>query len=235
MSLKKYGIAEKDLLMPGSILVGAILISASIFFNTGKISSFGSGSETIAQNGQAPGSGSAIVKIEERVGEPTEGSGKVELVVFSDFQCPYCKQFFDGAYKEIKSNYIDTGKAKLVFRNYPLSFHVNAQKAAEAGECANKQGKFWQYHDTLFTKANGDGTGLAVTDLKQYAQNLGLDTSKFNSCLDNGDAADTVKKDFDAGVKAGVTGTPTIFINGKMIVGAEPFSTFQPEIEAALK
>ena len=238
MILKKYDVTEKDLLVPASILIGAILISVSIYFATGKLGWSGSNSVAVkandAQNNAQPTAG-ANVKITKRGDAPSEGSGKVEIVTFSDFQCPYCKQFFTDAYKQIKSTYIDTGKATLTFRHYPLPFHQNAEKAAEAAECANRQGKFWQYHDMLFNKANGDGTGLEASNLKKYASDLGLNTNKFNSCLDNSETADIVKKDIAEGVKDGVTGTPTIFINGKMIVGALPFASFEQEIEVALK
>lgn len=236
MFLKKHGIEKRDLLTPIGILIAAILVSASICWSSGKIS--WSGSELaalVAQEGQVPTTGNEETKLTKRVGAATIGSGKVEIVEFSDFQCPYCQQFYNVAYKEIKTKYIDTGKVKLTFRQYPLPFHANAQKAAEASECANKQNKFWQYHDVLFIKGQADGTGLAVTDLKKYAQDLGLDTNKFNSCLDSGETADIVKKDLTDGQKAGVSGTPTFFINGKKVVGAQPFTVFQQEIEAALK
>jgi len=236
MFLKKYDIKEKDLLTPVSILIAAILISVSICFSAGKISWSGIKSvSVVAGDGQAPVAGNEKVSITKRGNAPTIGSGKVEIVEFSDFQCPFCQQFYNNAYKDIKSKYIDTGKVKLTFRQYPLPFHANAQKAAEASECANKQNKFWQYHDVLFTKGQADGTGLATADLKQYAQDLGLDTNKFNACLDNGETADIVKKDLADGQKAGVNGTPTFFINGKKVVGAQPFSVFQTAIDEALK
>jgi protein-disulfide isomerase len=191
------------------------------------------------QNGQNQNNAQAApntnVKIASRGDAPTIGSGKVQIVEFSDFQCPYCKQFFSDDFNQIKTNYIDTGKVTFTFRHFPLPFHQNAQKAAEAAECANRQGQFWPYHEILFTKANGDGTGLEISSLKQYASDLGLNTAKFNSCLDNGEATDTVKKDAAEGAKDGVNGTPTIFVDGKMIVGAEPYANFAQEIDAALK
>jgi protein-disulfide isomerase len=233
MFWEKYGIAKKDLLIPSSILIGALLVSASIFLSSGG-SLIARAKSVIAETGDnlAP---SGEVKLTERKDAPTEGKGKVEIVEFSDFQCPFCKRFFDETYSQLKSKYIDTGKVKLTFRHYPLPFHQNAQKSAEAAECANNQGKFFPYHDVLFTKGQGDGTGLAIADLKQYASDLGLNTGKFNSCLDNGDTAEIVKKDFEAGGKSGVSGTPTFFINGEKIVGAQPFSAFETAIEKALK
>jgi len=235
MFWEKHKIEKKDLLVPASILIGAILISASICWSSGKISWSGSKAIVAEGNGQAQAGSGEEVKVANRRGTPTIGKGKVEIVEFSDFQCPFCQQFFNVAYKEIKTKYIDTGKVKIIFRQFPLPFHANAQKAAEASECANKQDKFVEYHDILFLKGQSDGTGLSVTDLKQYAKDLGLNTSKFDACLDNGETADIVKKDLEDGQKAGVNGTPTFFVDGKKIVGAQPFSAFQTAIDEALK
>jgi protein-disulfide isomerase len=236
MSWKQYGIEEKDLLVPASILIGAILISVSIFYSSDKLPWTTGNKFAVAQNnGQAPAGDNGDVILAARKDAPSIGTGKLEIVEFSDFQCPFCEQFFSNAYKDIKSKYIDTGKAKLVYRYLPLSFHQNAEKAAEAAECAYRQGKFEEYHNKLFTLGKSDGTGLAVADLKKYAGDLGLDTSKFNQCLDNGEAVDVIKKDIAAASSAGVNGTPTFIINGKKIVGAQPFANFQPIIDAALK
>ena len=235
MILKKLGIEKKDLLIPASILVGAVFIAFGIFLSSGK--SFSNGDKVaIAKNDQQnTQQNTGNVKVDKRDNAATIGKGKVQVIEFSDFQCPYCKQFYTEVFGQLKTKYIDTNKITFTFRNFPLPFHQNAEKAAEAGECANRQGKFWQYHDTLFEKANGDGTGLEIASLKKYASDLGLDTNKFNSCLDNGEAADVVKKDTSDGTKAGVSGTPTIVIDGKLLVGAMPYANFEQEIEAALK
>jgi len=156
----------------------------------------------------------------------------VTIVEFSDFQCPYCGKFVTETMPQINDTYIKTGKVKLYFRNFPLSsLHENAEKAAEAALCANEQGKFWQYHDKLFANQ----TALAVTNLKQYAKDLGLNSQNFDSCLDSGKTAEQVKKDTNDGAAYGVQGTPSFFINGTLIVGAQPFSAFQQAIDAALK
>jgi len=234
MFWKNHGIEKRDLLIPASLLLGFIILSLSILWVGGKLGgeSFVFGSTNTKTPGPTAG---AIVKITDRKDAPRIGAGKVELVVFSDFQCPFCQSFVNGAYKEIKQKYVDTGKVKLIFRHYPLSFHINAQKSGEAAECANRQGQFFPYHDILFAKAKSDGAGLDNASLKQYAKDLGLDTTKFNSCLDNGEAAAVVKADFAEGQKVGVSGTPTIFINGIKVVGAAPFANFETIIEAELK
>ena len=164
--------------------------------------------------------------------DPVEGSenAPVTLIEFSDFECPFCGRFFQQTLPQIEENYIKTGKVRHVFRDFPLTFHQYAQKAAEASECADEQGKFWEYHDKLFENQNALDTG----SLKQYAKDLGLDTAKFNSCLDSGKMTSEVQKDFSDGAQSGVSGTPTFFINGIQIVGAQPYSAFEQLIEQEL-
>jgi protein-disulfide isomerase len=213
-----------------SILVAALIISGSLLYSANVLKG-GSIGNTATAAPAAPEN----IKVAGRKGEPSEGTGKVTVVEFSDFQCPFCKSFYDGAYKGLKAKYIDTGKVTFIYRHFPLSFHQNAEKAAEAAECANMQGKFWQYHDVLFAKSQSDGTGLNVPDLKTYAANVGLDTTKFNSCLDGGETADIVKADQAEGQKAGVTGTPSFVIDGKLVIGAQPLAAFESALDAALK
>jgi len=111
-----------------------------------------------------------------------------------------------------------------------LPFHQYAQKAAEAAECASEQGKFWEMHDKLFAKQEK----LTEADLKGYATNLGLDTTKFNTCLSSGQFTDGVQADMELGQGMGVNGTPSFFINGKFVSGAQPFASFKAIIDAEL-
>lgn len=159
-----------------------------------------------------------------------QAGAKVTIIEFSDFQCPYCSRFVLQTFPQIKANYIDTGKAKLIFRDFPLSFHANAAKAAEAAECAGDQGKYYEMHDKLF----GNQSALSVDSYKQWASELGLNTATFNSCLDSGKYASEVQKDIADAQAAGVTGTPTFFVNGVKLVGAQPYEVFQQAIDAAL-
>lgn len=166
---------------------------------------------------------------------PVLGDSNAPITIFewSDFECPFCKRFADDAYVQIKSQYVDTGKVKIVFKHFPLSFHANAQKAAEASACAQDQGKFWEYHDKLFVNQNA----LTVASLKTYAADLGLDTATFNSCLDSGAKAQMVQQDMVQGQTFGVTGTPGFFIQGKtgtVISGAQPFESFRQVIDSEL-
>lgn len=166
------------------------------------------------------------------VDDPVKGNetASVTIIEFSDFECPFCGRHFAHTYPQIIESYVDTGKVKYVFKNFPLSFHKKAQKAAEAAECAFDQGKFWEYHDTLFENQEE----LAISNLRFYAANLGLNTSEFDECLDSNKYKAEVKKDFEEGLELGVKGTPTFFINGKKLVGALPFYEFENAIEAAL-
>jgi protein-disulfide isomerase len=162
-------------------------------------------------------------------------SAPVTIVEYTDFQCSYCKRFFDETHAQLVTQYVKTNQVRLVVRNFPLPFHANAEKAAEAALCAAAQNKYWEMHDMLFAKSQGDGTGLAVTDLKQYAKTLELDTAKFNTCLDTGEKAAQVRADLEGGQQLGVTGTPAFFINDTLLLGAQPFTAFQTAIADALK
>ncbi len=158
-------------------------------------------------------------------GSPYEGkkNAPVTMIECSDFQCPFCARFFNDTQTELRKNEIKDGKVKLVFKNFPLPFHQYAEKAAEAAECANKQGKFWQMHDLLFSS----GGRLDIDSLKSYAKKIGLDQGKFDHCLDSGETAGMVSADKAQCAAAGVQGTPTFFINGKMLVGAQPYEQFK--------
>ncbi|RME53646.1 DsbA family protein [Candidatus Woesearchaeota archaeon] len=164
--------------------------------------------------------------------DPVKGNpdAPVTIVEFSDYQCPFCGRHFQQTYPQLVKDYIDTGKVKLVYRDFPLSFHPEAQKAAEAAECAGEQGKYWEMHDKLFQNQQS----LGVANYKKWARELGLDGSKFDTCLDSGKMANEVKKDMADGQAAGVRGTPSFFINGRPVRGAQPFSVFQGIIEDEL-
>ncbi len=217
---------------PVAVLIGSALIAASVLFSGG----FSTGTaKQVAQTDPTQTAPPKPVEVRERADAPVIGdvNAPVTLIEFSDFQCPFCQRFFQESYPTLKSKYVDTGKVKVVFRHFPLPFHQNAQKAAEAAECASRQGKFTEYHDVLFTKANSDGAGLAIADLKTYAKQLNLDAAKFNQCLDNAEAATTVSGDLADGQAAGVNGTPTFVLNGQLIVGAQPLAVFDQALGQA--
>jgi len=154
----------------------------------------------------------------------------VTIVEFSDYECPYCARFYRETLGQIDEKYIKTGKVKLIYRDFPLGFHKDAQKAAEAAECAGEQGKYYEMHNLLFDKGVSGGS----SSFKSYASEIGLDREEFDSCLDSGKMASEISKDVKDGQALGVRGTPAFFINGKMISGAQPFAVFDAEIQAAL-
>lgn len=170
--------------------------------------------------------------------DPFQGApdAPVTIIEFSDFQCPFCGRFFENTLPEIKRNYIDTGKVKFVYRDFPLeNIHPSANKAAEAANCASDQGKFWEYHDLLFANQPVWAAGNATVEFKKYASTLGLDEVEFSQCLDSGKYTEEILKDLQDGLDAGVNGTPTLFINGVKVVGARSYDTFKEVIDAELK
>lgn len=162
---------------------------------------------------------------------------KVGLVVYSDFQCPFCGKFARETLPAIEKQYVDSGKVLLAFRQFPLPIHQFAQQAAEASACAGRQGKFWEFHDQLF--ANQDK--LDPSSLRDRADKLGLQGRLFAGCLDAGETASLVQTDKTGGTPLGVTGTPT-FLVGPMLPdgtlhvsqrfsGALPLSQFQSVLD----
>ena len=141
-------------------------------------------------------------------------SAPIEIIEYSDFQCPFSQKFYNEILPSLKQEYIDTGKARLVFRHLPLnSIHPYAHKAAEATECAAMQGKFWEMHKMLFEK----GVNGGVEQFKAYAANLSINSEKFASCLDSNLTRQKVIANFYQGVNSGVKGTPAIIVNGRLI------------------
>lgn len=165
---------------------------------------------------------------------------KITLIEFGDYQCPFCQRHFEQTLPQIKENYIDTGKVKFVFRDFPLSFHPDAHKAAEAAECAGEQNKYWEMHDMLYeTQGEWSTDNYATTTFKGYAKDLGLDTGDFNDCLDSGEMASEVDSDMADGTASGINGTPGFWIIGpngqsKQISGAYPYQTFADAFDEML-
>jgi len=156
-------------------------------------------------------------------------SAPVTVVEFSDFQCPYCARAAP-VVKQLHERYPDS--VRIVYRHFPLdSVHPQARPAAEASLCAADQDRFWEYHDVLFENARQ----LGEADLIRYAEELGLDMADFRTCLKEGRHARQVERDLEAGRRAGVTGTPSFFVNGRMLGGAQPLEAFVRIIESELE
>jgi len=160
----------------------------------------------------------------------------ITIVEFSDYQCPYCLRHFQQTMPQLKKEYIDTGKVRYVFKDFPLSFHEKAVPAALAAECAGEQGKYWEMHDKLFGEQSRWVKESKPTDVyKEFAKELGLDTKQFNECLDSQKYADEIMADMKEGRDAGVQGTPAFFINGQFLSGAQPYEVFKQVIDKMLE
>jgi protein-disulfide isomerase len=190
----------------------------------------------------APGGVAASGPVRASVAEaPTLGrpDAPVTLVEFSDYQCPFCQRFFATTFPALKRDYIDTGKLRYVFRDFPLDMHAQARKAAEAAHCAGEHGKYWEMHDALFQHQ----AAMALPQLAQHARAVGLDSAEFDACLGSGRYAARVDRGLADGTAAGVQGTPGFVvgrtqsgdtIEGLPIRGAQPLETFRRIIEQVL-
>jgi len=228
---------KKDALWKYStfVLLAIVIIAAVVMFTGNSLTT----GNVIANNNNnlptQPSQVNAKLSADDNYIKGSFGGGaKVTVVEYSDFECPFCARAYTDAVAGIKSSYSDEDVA-MVYRHFPLtSIHHQAQKAAEASECAGEQGKFIEMHDMLFEQ----GVSGSVESFKQYASTLGLDTTKFNSCLDTGKYAKEIQDDLKEGSSQGVQGTPgfLIIVDGKgtIISGAQPFTVFKQAIDAAL-
>lgn len=250
--------------VPGSILLASMIISVSILISGGTLKVKGLNAQkndnVVAQavvpvpsqkpaQVQAPAQPNPSTPVKVDISDsPVLGdkNAKLTLVEFSDYECPFCKKVFDELLPELKKNYIDTGKVRLIYKNLPLPFHQNAAKEAEAALCAKDQGgntAYFKYHDAIFTQTTGGGVGIALNQLPTLAQEIGLNVNTFKKCLDSGKSKAQVDKDLAEAQKVGANGTPTWFLGktagsdsmeGIIMVGAQPFSAFKTAIDQQL-
>lgn len=175
-------------------------------------------------------------------GSPVLGSEDTLLVLveFSDFQCPFCARHTKNTFPQIKKDFVDTGKIRYVFKDFPLAFHKLAQKAAEAAHCAGEEGKYWEMHNLIFANQQK----MTKDDLIAHSEELALDKAAFARCLDDGRYAEGISEDIKDGSQSGVTGTPSFIlgilnkdgvVEGDIIKGARPYIVFKRAIEAKLK
>lgn len=242
---------------PVAILLGSFVISVAILMHGGIIKL---GAKTVGTQANLPAASalpqpeapqqptSAKISVDD---DPVLGDkdAPVTLVEFSDYECPFCKRHFDQVYPSLKKDYIDTGKVKMVFRDYPLPFHdPMATFEANAANCAREQAgdsAYFNLHDAIFTKTKSNGNGLTKEEVYQLASaSAGLNEANFKACADSLKYTEEIKKDVADGSAAGVSGTPSFFIGksdpsgtftGQIIVGAQPYSAFQAIIDPLLK
>ena len=198
----------------------------------------------LLQNQLPTGQPTPIVKIsaddDPVIGDP---NAPISIIEFSDFQCPFCARFHIQTLPSILEEYVDQGKVKLIFRDFPIqNIHPNALPASVAAECANEQGKFKEMHDKLFDNQkewSGLETANAMSLFSQYALEMGLEQEVFDSCLTNGKYIEEIRNDLNDGRTYGVSGTPGFFIGNDQIgyvelKGAQPFESFKKVIDAQL-
>lgn len=180
--------------------------------------------------------GRQSVSATNRLGEGTawgpEGA-PVSVIVYSDFGCTFCAVFAQAQGEQLRAEYEPTGKVRLEYRHFVIEGPTTAG-AGNAAECAADQGKFWDYHDALFSQQGTSSAPFSKSALKQYAAQLGLDTASFNLCVDTDKHLDKVYRDTSQGRAQGVDSTPTIFVDGQKIVGAQEYSVFKAAVDAAL-
>ena len=163
-----------------------------------------------------------------------EEKAPVVVVEYGDFQCPACQRFFQTTAEQLKSEYVQTGQVRFVFRQFAF-LGDESQWAAEASECANEQGRFWEYYDKLYWEQNGENVGIFSKDnLKRFAIDLELDTAEFDQCLDSGRYAEKIQQETLEGQQAGVRGTPTVFVDGQYLENGGSYPVLKAAIEAAL-
>lgn len=222
---EQFGTKSYGLLL-GVIALVVIVVSAFAI-----LGSENGGTTTQSQSSQLTSLNPDEVSLDKSVGP---ADAPVVVVEYGDFQCPYCKQFAEGTERQLKENYVDTGQARFVFRH--LAFlGPESLGAAQAAECANEQGRFWDYHDKLFAEQGGENSGTFSQDnLKRFAGELGLDTQLFNECLDTNKYQTKVEQEVAQAQRLGIRSTPTVFVNGQMIENGSNYQVLQTAIERAL-
>lgn len=168
-----------------------------------------------------------------------KADAKVTIIEFGDYQCPLCRAFWRDTLLRIKKEYVETGRVRIVFRDFPIQdAHPEATVTAMAAECAEDQGKYWEFHDKVFREQDRRGRDVirySARDVRRWATEVGLEAAAFNECLDSERHKAEVQKDYKDGADVGMNGTPVFFINGRALVGAHSFATFQKIIEEELR
>jgi protein-disulfide isomerase len=241
---------KKLALICGTIIVACLIIAGTILYTNSKSSRDNVVINGNAQNQQQQQQPTGPVKVSvDNDAVLGDKNAPLTMIEFSDYECPFCKRHFTDVYPQIKKDYIDTGKLKLVYRDFIAvpSHNPLATSEAMAAECAREQGgdsAYFKYHDEIFKRTTSNGNGLAVSQLTVIAKDLGLNSTTLQQCLDSNKYKDEVNKDIADASKVGVNGTPSFFvgkssqdgtIDGTIIVGAQPYAAFKVIIDEMLK
>lgn len=236
---------DKKYVIVPAVVVAIVAAVAGIYLSSGV------SNEDMANNAEELELGSSNVQQKENQpesfmdlfskGSPVLGSADapITIVEFGDYQCTNCNRYFHNTEHQVLQNYVETGKAKVIFVDFAF-IGQDSVTAAQAAHCANDQGKYWEYHDEVYSNWSGENTGWAsATNLKKFASSVSLDQDQFNKCLDSNRYAQQVKDNFGVGHQFGVTGTPTFLIidsAGKAVkvVGAQPYSVLAQVLDSKL-
>lgn len=239
---------KRDMFLPVSILVAAVMIGGALVFATIYKGGAAAPAGGAGGNGNVVGAASstanpaAAMTLGPRDAILGNANAKVTLIEYGDYQCPYCGEFYSQTEPQIIQNYVNTGKVRMVFRDFAF-LGPESTAAAEAAQCAEDQNKLWPYHDALYSAkvaddANGgqeDDGFFSTAELLKLGQQVGLNMTTFTSCVENNTDANIVAQEKGAAAAVGIDSTPSFIINGTPIVGAQPYSVFQSALDAALK
>jgi protein-disulfide isomerase len=231
---------KKDYFLPASIIIAALLIAGAVVFAI----MYKGGSSTGGSAAQQPTATSTVdvMKVGGRDIVLGDANAPVTIIEYSDYQCPWCGKFFTETQPLIVKNYVNAGKVRMVFRNFPV-LGPESTAAAEAAECAEDQNQGMAYHDALYKAKYAEETGGGSENdgsmnrafFLKIAQGLNLDTPTFTNCIDSNKYASQVNQEKATGIAAGANSTPTFFINGQQILGALPYAQFKTGIDTLLK
>jgi protein-disulfide isomerase len=243
------GSRKRDMFLPISILVAAVMVGGAIVFATlykggsgATAPAVGAGNNNVVAATSTAANPAAAMTLGPRDAILGSASAAVTLIEYGDYQCPYCVEFFSQTQPQIIQNYVNTGKVRVVFRDFAF-LGAESTAAAEAAQCAEDQNKLWPYHDALYAaKLADDNNGgseddgfYTTAEFLKLAQQVGLNIPTFTSCINNNTDANIVAQERGAAANAGVNSTPSFIVNGTMITGAQPYSVFQTALDAALK
>ncbi len=238
---------KKDRFLPISILVAAVMIGgaitfASLYKGAPAPSGTAGGATTPSTQPQPSISASQVMQLTSHDSILGNANAPVTLIEYGDYQCPFCGEFFSQTQPQIVANYVNTGKVRMVFRNFAF-LGPESTAAAQAAECAEDQNKLWPYHDALYAgkvadvqKGGSEDDGFFNRTLfLKLASQVGLNIPQFTSCIDSNKFSSQVAQEKSDAAAAGVNATPTVFINGTQVEGAQPYTAFKSVIDAALQ
>ena len=236
---------KKDYFLPVSIVVAGVLVAGAIVFAM----TYKGGSNGASNNPGAAVNSAEAMKLTSHDVILGDANAPVTIIEYGDYQCPYCNLFFTETQPLIVKNYVDTGKVKMVFRNLIVNDRSATQheshNAALATECSKDQNKFWEFHDALSQlefkdettnqQASENNGNLNKEAFMNIAKTLNMDQNAFASCFDSGKYSSNIQQESDQAVKYGVNATPSFFVNGQQIMGAEPYANFKTLIDSLIK